>query len=288
MMESLAAVAMFATPTALAAIGETVGQRSGVLNIGLEGTMLLSAFAAAMVALWSGNPWLGLLSGGLAGLVLAALVGLLCVARDADQVVVGTGLNLLALGLTGAWFRSLFGQSGKLFTVPTLPKVGFWDPVSVATPLLALAVLWLLQRTYWGLTLRAAGENPVAVEAAGRSVPRYRWLGLMVSGGLAGLGGAHLSLVVSGTFAENMTSGRGFVALAMVTFGRWSPVGAYAACLLIGYLESLQFSLQAAGKGVPQELLLALPYAVSLLALAFVGRGVRSPAALAAPYRRTK
>lgn len=288
MIDSLAAVAMFATPTALAAIGESVGQRSGVLNIGLEGTMLLSAFSAAMVALWSGNPWLGLATGALTGLGLAALVGLLCVARDADQVVVGTGLNLLALGLTGAWFRSLFGQSGKLFTVPTLPKLGPWDAISVTTPLLALVALWLLHRTHWGLSLRAAGENPVAVEAAGRSVSRYRWQGLMASGVLAGLGGAHLALLVSGTFAESMTSGRGFVALAMVTFGRWSPVGAYAACLLIGYLESLQFSLQAAGRGVPQELLLALPYAVSLLALAFVGKGVRSPAALATPYRRTR
>ncbi len=288
MIEGISAIVMFATPTALAAVGETLGQRSGVLNIGLEGTMLSAAFAASMVALWSGSPWLGLAVGAGAGLLLAAMVGLLCIQRQADQVVVGTAVNLLALGLTGAWFRSLFGQSGKLFTVPSLPKLGGWDILSVAAPLLAVLAFLLLTRTYWGLTLRASGENPVAVEASGRSVARYRWYGLLASGGLAGLGGAHLALVVSGTFAENMTSGRGFVALAMVTFGRWSPLGAYAACLLIGYLESLQFSLQAVGKGVPQELLLALPYAASLLALAFVGGGVRSPAALATPYRRTR
>ncbi|MCX7800577.1 MAG: ABC transporter permease [Fimbriimonadales bacterium] len=286
-MDAWLAILMFATPISLAAIGETVGQRSGVLNIGLEGTMLAGAVCAAMVALWSGNAWLGLSAGIAAGAALSALTAFLCVSRPADQVVVGTGVNLLAMGLTGAWFRSLFGQSGKLFTVPTLPKIGGLDPIAWTVPFLALGAFVLLRRTHFGLALRASGESPKAVEASGRSVFQLRWVGLLVSGALGAAGGAHLALVVSSTFAENMTSGRGFVALAMVTFGRWNPLGAFAACLLIGYLESLQFSLQAAGGGLPQELLLALPYATSLLALALFGRGGRAPAALAIPYRRS-
>lgn len=286
-METWLAVLMFATPISLAAIGETVGQRSGVLNIGLEGTMLSGAFCASMVALWTGNAWLGLAAGVAAGAALSILTAWLCVSNSADQVVVGTGVNLLAMGLTGAWFRSLFGQSGKLFTVPGLPKIGGLDPVAWVAPILALAAYLLLHRTHFGLALRASGESPRAVEASGQSVYRLRWIGLLVSGSFGAAGGAHLALVVSSTFAENMTSGRGFVALAMVTFGRWNPLGAFASCLLIGYLESLQFGLQASGRGLPQELLLALPYAVSLVALGFLGRGGRAPAALAIPYRRS-
>jgi simple sugar transport system permease protein len=202
--------------------------------------------------------------------------------------VVGTAINLLALGVTGTLFRAQFGQSGQLLSVPTVPRIGETglDAVILVTIVAAIAWSWALRVSAWGLVVRAVGEFPKAVEAAGFSVPQLRTQGLAISGLFGGLGGAYLALGIAGSFAENMVAGRGFLAIAMVTFGRWKPVWVLVGTLLIGGAESLQFALQARGVAVPYQLMIALPYVVALVVLVAVGRGVRPPEALGIPYRR--
>lgn len=280
-----AVLLVFATPVALAALGETVGQRAGVLNIGLEGTMLFGAYVGMVVGLRTGSPALGLASGAAAGLATAAILGVLCVALGADQVVAGTGINLLALGVTGTLYRAEFGQSGQLIDVARLPTWQGVDAVAAGTVGLAVALTWFIKRSSWGLALRATGESPEAVHAAGHSPRRLRVGALVFGGVLGGLAGAYLVLGISGSFAENMTAGRGFVAIALVTFGRWNPLGVMAAALGIGYLNSLQYTFQSRGAELPFQLFIALPYIAALLVLVVAGRGSAAPAALGIPYR---
>lgn len=281
-----ASLLVFGTPVALAALGETVSQRSGVLNIGLEGTMLLGAYLGMVVSLHSGSPWLGVAVAALGGLAASMVLGVLCVGMSADQVVAGTGLNLLALGVTGALFRGEFGQSGQLLSVPKIPSWNGLDAISVGTVVLAAVLAALLARSSWGLVVRAAGEEPDAVEAAGRSPAGVRFGALAVGGVLGGVAGAYLALGIAGSFAENMTAGRGFVAIAMVTFGRWNPLGVLAAALGIGYLDSLQYTFQSRGSALPFQLFLALPYLAALAVLVAAGKGRAAPAALGVPLRR--
>jgi len=278
----------FATPLALAAIGETVGQKSGLINIGLEGTMLTAAYFGVLGCISTGSPWLGLVIGALAGLALTMLVSWFTITLGADQVVVGTAANLLALGVTGTLFQARFGHSGQLFHVDQVPKWHGVDAVMVFGLVAAFLVTWLLWHTGWGLALRATGEYPQATEAAGFSANKLRFQAAAVGGLLGGLGGAYLSLGVVGSFAENMTGGRGFIAIAMVTFGRWKPAYVFVACMLIGYLDSLQYVLQARGSAIPFQLLIALPYVAALVVLVAVGKGTVVPAALGRPYSRDK
>jgi len=283
-MIDLILLLQFGTPLVLGALGETVGQKSGVINIGLEGVMLSAAYFGALGSMWSGSPWVGLAMGTGAGLMLALVSGWFTISLHADQVVIGTAVNLLALGLTGTLFRTQFGQTGKLFSVPEVPKWHGLDVVMIGGVLCVFLVTWVVWHTAWGLALRSAGEYPKATEAAGFSVKRLRYQALAVGGLLGGLGGAYLSLGVVGSFAENMTGGRGFIAIAMVTFGRWKPVYVFLACLLIGYLDSLQYVLQARGSAIPFQLLIAFPYVVALIVLVAFGKGTVVPAALAQPY----
>ena len=285
-MGDLLQVWQFAVPVALAAIGESVAQRSGVLDIGLEGKMLGAAFGGVAVAMQTGNPWLGLLAGALVGVAMAVMQGWFVLKLAADQVVVGTAMNLLALGVTGTLFKNMYGQSGQLLTVPGIPRAGGVDAVMVFTLLMA-PVLWLaLKRTTWGLVVRAAGEYPKAAEAEGFRVEKLRLGVCCLAGGLAGIAGAYLSLGLAGSFAENMTAGRGFVAIALVTFGRWNPILVILAAMLMGYLDLLQFKFQAQGLAVPFQLMLALPYVVALVVLVLAGKGTLAPAALGQPYKR--
>jgi simple sugar transport system permease protein len=201
---------------------------------------------------------------------------------------VGTAINLLALGLTGTLFRSEFGQSGKLLSVP---RIGGWhgvDPLMVFM-LVSVPMLWfLLNRTGWGLAVRACGEYPKAADASGFSVNRLRFQSLCVGGIYAGLAGTYLALVIAGSFAENMTAGRGFVAIAMVTFGRWKLQFAFLAALLIGVAQTMQFKFQTYGWKVPFQLMIALPYLVALFVLVIVGKGASAPGSLGLPYRKEK
>lgn len=287
-MSAVLAVLMYATPLALAALGETVVQKAGVIHIGIEGTMLAGAFFAMLATLATGSPWVGLGVGVLVGVTLALLSGAFALTLTVDQVVVGTAVNLLALGLTRTLFAMRFGASGELLSVPKVPSWQGLDAVMVVAVLLAVATHGVLFRTSWGLALRAAGEYPQAAEAAGFSVLRLRYAALVFGGAMAGLGGAYLSLGIAGSFADNMTAGRGFLAIAMVTFGRWKPVPVLGACLLLGWLDGLQFTFQAKGVQLPFQLFLALPYVAALLVLAGMGRGAHAPAALAIPFRRAR
>lgn len=277
----------YAAPVAYAALGETINEKGGVLNLGIEGTMLSAAFAAVLVSRDTGSPWVGLAAGMTVAVIAVVLQGVFVLYLAADQVVVGTAINLLALGVTGTLFRTIFGQSGELLSVPQIPSfAGAWDPLLVLLLLLVPGVWFLLYRTRWGLALRAAGEYPPSVRAAGYSVLRLRFQALLLGGLLGGIGGSYLALGIAGSFAENMTAGRGFVAIAMVTFGRWNPIGAFAGAILVGAAESLQFLLQAReGLQVPFQALLALPYALALLVLIGAGRGKAAPASLGIPLK---
>jgi ABC-type uncharacterized transport system permease subunit len=295
------AIAM-ATPLLLAALGETFVERSGVINIGLEGIMLVGALAGAAGAYLTGQPGLGLVIGIAAGVALAGLFGVLAIYRGADQIVVGTGINILALGLTGVFFRALQERISGTFQTPAFPPVavpGLSGLPGVGAALfqrnllvyLALALVPLsslvLYRTRLGLNIRATGENPMAADAAGVRVNALRFGCVLWSGALAGAAGVFLAIGHSNTFVEGMTDGRGFIALAVVIFGRWHPWGVLGAALLFGLAQGLQFTFQSRDATVPYQFFLALPYLVTLIALVLRFGRTRMPAALAQPYRRS-
>lgn len=288
MIEFVANLLRFSAPVTIAAVGETVGQKSGIINIGLEGMMLLAAYVSVDVTGRTGNPWIGLAAGTAVGLLVALVQSLFTVVWAKDQVVVGTAVNLFALGLTSTLFQTTYGASGQLIKVEKLPIFAqFWDPVLILLPILIVATGWMLFRSKWGLALRASGEYPAAVESAGYSVPKLRLQAQAVAGLFAGLAGSYLTLGIAPGFAENMTEGRGFVAIAMVTFGRWRPWLVVAASLLVGFTDWLRFALQGQS-GIPLQFFQALPYLVALAVLIAVGRGTVAPASLAVPYKREK
>ncbi len=269
-----------AAPLLWAAVAEVLGQRSGTLNIGIEGVMLIGCFTAATTAPVIG-PWgavgVALLAGVLANSIFAAVV-----IAGADQVVAGTGMVLLSLGVTGAVFRHLqaAGFSGAL--VPTLP----WGTLELGA-LGAVAVsAWFLARTHAGLVARACGENPEAVASAGTDPRWVRFATLAVAGGLVGVGGAALVLRGSGAFVEGMTAGRGFLALALVLIGRWRPTFIAFAAIVLAAATGVQFHLQGLERDVvPYQLLLALPYIATVIVLALVPADrLGGPAALGRPY----
>ena len=276
----------FATPLLLAAQGEVFTERVGVINVGLEGMLLVGALASVWVALLTGSPLAGVLAAVAAGVALAALFALFGVALRRDQVIVGTALNFLALGLTGVLFRAYF--SGRTVGVaPTLPRLADTDINALVVLALLLVPLgqWLLFRTRLGVTLRAAGEVPEAAAAGGSRVNRLRVAWVLAGGAFAGAGGAALAIGINNAFTENMTGGRGFIALAAVVFGRWTPVGVLGAALLFAAADVAQARLQAAGLvTVPYPVFLAIPYVLTLAALALRGARVRAPAALGEPF----
>jgi simple sugar transport system permease protein len=294
-----AAMLRYATPLTFAALGGLVSERSGVVNIGLEGMMLMGAFFAALGADKTGSWLLGLLIGVLAGAALATVLALFAVTLRADQIVTGMALNFVALGLTGYLYVDTYGEQGTPDDLPRVPDLtlhtdglGFigqaldQQNLLVWGSLLAVVVVWVLVfRTAGGLRLRSVGENPKAAETVGIDVLRTRYLAVIASGGLAALGGAFLSIGFVHSFTQNMTAGRGFIALAAVIFGRWRPFGALAATLLFGFASALaqrlpEFSPSAA------TLFQALPYVLTLIAVAgIIGRS-RPPAADGVPYRR--
>jgi simple sugar transport system permease protein len=272
-------------PLAIAALGELVSERAGVLNIGVEGMMLGGAFAAFAAGVASGSAALALAAALAAGAALAALFALFALRLRADPIVCGTGLNLLALGITGSAQRLLFPPSAPLPAAPRIPDLlpGV-HPFVLAAVALVAATGWLLDRTRPGLSLRAVGERAQAAHANGIPVLRVRWAAALAGGACAGLAGASLVLWISDAFVEGMTSGRGFIALALVLFGGFRPLRIAAGALLFGAASALQFRLQAAGLDVPYNLLLMLPYALTLAVLAFSSARARAPADLARPF----
>jgi simple sugar transport system permease protein len=290
----LAAGVRVATPLVLAATGETITERSGVINLGLEGIMLAGALAATLGATAWG-PWSGIACAIVAGMLLAAVFALLAVGARADQIITGTAITLAAVGLTGTIYRQVYGSGGAGLTIPTLkslaipglsqiPVLGpalFDQPAPTYLALLGMPIVWwVLFRTRLGLALRATGEGAVMARAAGVRTNLIRSGATVVGGGFAGLAGASLVLAQVGSFAEGMTAGRGYVAIAIVVLGRWHPGGIALGALLFGVATALQFLLQALGLDAPYQLFLMLPYLLTLLALAGAVGRVRAPADL--------
>ncbi len=273
-----------ATPLIYAALGGVLSERSGVVNIGLEGILIAGAFTSVAVSGATGSPVLGALAGIVAGALLAAVLAFAATRLAVDQIVAGTGINIAALAAAGFGLVVIYGQPGASREVPALGAAG--SNVLVVLALVVAVVLQLaLTRTPWGLHVRACGEDPSAAESAGIDALRTRFWAVVIGGGIAALGGVYLSLAELDLYSDGMTAGRGFIALAAVIFGRWTPLGATGAALFFGFFAALQFTLQRAG--VPSELLQALPYLAALVALAgFAGR-VRAPAADGVPYVRS-
>jgi ABC-type uncharacterized transport system permease subunit len=291
----LEATVRTATPLALAALGEVVVERAGVLNISLEGVILGGAFGA-LVGATHGGLFGGYVAAVGCGTLLSLLFGLFAIAFRSDQIITGTAVTLLAVGMTGTLYRALYGAAGAALSIPTsgprvvpwlssVPLVGlgfFNQPfVTYVAYLLVPSVWWWMYRTHAGLALRAIGESRPAAAAAGIRVDRVRWLAIAFGGVMGGLAGGTLVLAQAGTFAEGMSAGRGFIAIAIVVVGRWHPIGVAVAALMFGAASALQFLLQALGLLLPYQLFLALPYVLTLAALAGVAGRVRAPAGLA-------
>ncbi|HEU4596953.1 MAG TPA: ABC transporter permease [Pyrinomonadaceae bacterium] len=278
-----------ATPLLLAALGGMFSERAGVINIALEGLMLSGAFTAAAITHYTGSPWVGLLAGILAGVGVALIHAVASIRFKADQVVSGTAINILMLGVPALLSGAFFLSSGS---TPQIPKENLipWTPVVLAFLLVPLT-WYVLFRTPFGLRLRAVGENPGAADAAGVSVTRLRYAAVLLSGALAGIGGAYLSIGQSSLFTRNMTSGRGFIALAALIFGKWRPVQTMLACLLFGFTEALAIQLQGVKFGeeeIPNQFIQIIPYLLTIVVLAgFIGRA-RAPRALGLPYQKER
>jgi simple sugar transport system permease protein len=289
----LAAGIRLAMSIAITALGEVVGQRSGVLNIGVEGIMLFGAFLAALGAVKSGSPWAGLALAGLGGLLLGALHGWFAIVQRADQIVSGIAIVILGLGLSSFLFRLTMGAApsalpafravdlGALSALPLIGPVLFGQNLLAYLTVLFAIILWfVVSRTPLGLAIRACGENPEAAEAAGIKVNAVRFGCVLFSGAMAGIGGAYLAIAQINSFVENMVVGRGFIAIACVVFGRWHPLGALAAALGFGITEAAQIRLQTWYPQVPYQFFVMLPYLLAIVALVFMARSAALPRAL--------
>lgn len=296
----LAASIRLSGPVLLAALGEIFAERSGILNVGIEGTILLGALASYLASHAFGSVWLALLAGAAAGFLSSLLLAWMYATVRASQVVVGIVFNVLALGLASYTYRLALGNSAAPQTVamfgplriPVLSGLPVLGPVLFShTALLYLAFALVpaahlvLFRTGFGLALRAAGENPKAADNAGISVARMRCIGTLISGTAAGMSGSYVMLAEVGLFRETIVSDQGFIALAIVILGRWKPWTAALAALGFGAADALQLSLQLFGAGLPPQLLLSLPYVLTILAISgLFGRSAVQPAALMQPY----
>lgn len=271
-----------ATPIIYAALGGVVSERSGVINIGLEGMMASGAFTAVIVSYGTHSPELGLIAGIAAGAAAGYVLGIAATRFKVDQIVAGTGINLMCAGGAAYGLVMLFNQPGASAQVNSLGGA-YWTLIVLAFVLAGL-LQWVLYRTPWGLRVRACGENPAAVASAGLNPLTLRIYAVILSGALAGLGGAFLSIGELNLYSDGMTAGRGFIALAAVIFGRWNPLGATLACVVFGFFEALQYVLQGQIAWLPANAMQALPYIAALIALAGVTGRVRAPAADGVPY----
>ena len=297
----LASMIRLSTPLILAALGGLYSERGGVINIALEGIMLAGAFTAAAVTVFTHNPWIGLLGAAAAGLLVSLIHAVASINFKANQVVVGTAINILFLGVPALASGALFESTGSTPQLPREQTLPDWNiPIIERIPVLSqllsghkpivyIALLmvpvsyYILFRTRFGLRLRAVGENPEAADTAGVSVSRIRYAGVLASGVLAGIGGAYLSIGQNPLFTRNMTAGRGFIALAALIFGKWHPVGAFLACLLFGVADAIAIRMQGV-VDIPVQIIQIIPYVLTLVVLAgFIGRAT-PPKAIGIPY----
>ena len=284
-----------ATPLIFAALGGLFSERSGVINIALEGLMLAGAFTSAVVTYQTGNPYLGLLSGVVSGGLLALLYAVACIKFEADQVVAGMAINFLMIGLPALISGVIYDSTGS---TPQIDKANllpnYFNSISFAS-ILAFALVpicwYVLYKTPFGLRLRATGENPEAADAAGVNVVSLRYVAVIISGVLAAAGGAYLSTGQSSLFTKGMTAGRGFIALAALILAKWKPVPVMLACLFFGFMEALTVQIQGvvklpSGENIPVQFIQIIPYVLTIIVLAgFIGLS-RAPKALGIPYRK--
>jgi ABC-type uncharacterized transport system permease subunit len=287
-----------------AGIGELFSERAGVLTIGLEGIMLIGSLFGFLVANQTGSLWLGIAAGGAAGLLISLIHAVLSVSFGVSQVVSGVGINILCIGISLTTYRSVFGMASSgvptapaqepifipwLSNVPIIGEIFFQQLPLVYIALLLVPVTWFIfYRTELGLKIRSVGEHPLASETLGVNVYSIRYMAVMICGLLTGIAGTFLSLGLLNIFLDNMTAGRGWIALAVVIFGKWKPFGVLWASLLFGLASAFQLRVQAAGFDIPYQFLLMAPYVLTMLALiGAVGRSA-APAALAVPFLKDK
>ncbi len=294
----LSSAIRLATPYLFASIGENFGQVSGVVNLGVDGIMLLGAFAAIAVALGTGSLWLGVLAAIVVGILMGLLMSFISVTLKAEQGISGIGLYMFGLGLSALLFKVYFGtvktivgfqpiKIPVLGNIPVIGEVFFNQSIIVyAAFLLVPAAWWILEKTTWGLKLKAVGQNPAAADSLGVGVNRVRYVAVCTGSALAGVAGASLSLAMVNLFQENLTAGMGFIAVALVYFGGWKPVGIMLGALLFSSVNALQFWMQVLGVGIPSDIAVMLPYILTIVALAFTASRVRQPAALNKPFER--
>jgi ABC-type uncharacterized transport system permease subunit len=300
-LEFFFATVRMASPIALAALGEVYLEKSGILNLGLEATMLMGAFFGVLGSAMTGSALMGLLAALLAGVLTGLLFGFLSITMRANQIVTGAALNIAALGLTSFLSRIIFGvrpipvqvEGFKPWPIPLLSEIPFigrvlfeQSPLVYFTYLMVIVMTFVLYRTTWGLKIRAVGEHPRAADTVGINVFRWRYGCVLLNGALGGIAGSILSLAQLNTFVDNMTAGRGFIALAAVIFGRWNPVGAAAAALVFGAADALQMRVQAFSLNVPTDLLLMMPYLITLIGVIVFRGKAAAPVALTKPYEK--
>lgn len=290
----LASTLRQSTPLVLGALCGLLGERTGVINIGIEGQMLMSAFIGFLANVYTGNLFVAVLAGMAMGALMGALLAFMSVTLKMDQIIGGTVLNILALGLTGFFYQAGLTTEGKLQPIPLgpladIPLIGpvlFSNPpITYLTLILVVVVHYVLFYTRWGLRTRAVGEHPSAADTVGINVYFMRYANVIIGGAIAGLAGAYLTLEAVGSFERAMTNGRGFVALAVMIFGKWTPIGSWGAALLFGLATAVQTQLQFGGRlDIPHQFIGMLPYVLTIVVLAgFVGRA-RPPAAVGKPY----
>ncbi|MFN2159636.1 MAG: ABC transporter permease [Anaerolineales bacterium] len=287
-----------ATPYLYAGIGETFGQKSGVLNLGLEGQMLLGAYAAFFVVFETGNLWLGLLAAVIVGAIMGLAMAFVSVTLHAEQGISGIGFYLFGLGLSDLLFQKTMGTvetvSGfRPLEIPFLSNIPFFGEVFFnhnimvySAYLLVPLAIFILKKTNFGLDVRAVGENPEAADSLGVSVKRVRYLTVTLGGILSGIAGASLSVALLNVFQQNLTSGMGFIAVALVYFGGWRPFGVMLGALLFSVVIAFQLWLQVLGSPIPSDIAVMLPYILTILVLVVAGQRVKPPSALTKPFER--
>jgi simple sugar transport system permease protein len=294
----LASGIRLATPYLFAAIGETFGQRSGVLNLGVDGQMLLGAFTAFYVAITTGNLWLGILSAMLVGALMGLAMAFVTINLHAEQGISGIGFYLFGLGLSDLLFQKLLGTVETvrgfpkvyipvLSDIPVVGEIFFRQNILVYTAFALVPIAWfVLNKTTLGLKIRAVGENPEAADSLGVSVARIRYFTIILGGTLSGIAGASLSIALLNVFQQNMTSGLGFIAVALVYFGAWRPWGVLGGALLFSLVNSLQLWVQVLGIPIPSDIAVMMPYVLTILVLVATVSRVRAPSALTKPFER--
>jgi ABC-type uncharacterized transport system permease subunit len=287
-----------ATPYLYAAIGEAFGQRSGVVNLGVDGVMLIGAYASFYVVLISGSPWLGLLTAAVVGLLMGLLMSLISVTLKAEQGISGIGLYMFGLGLSSLLFKTTVGtvktvtgfQAVKIPLLGDIPVVGeifFQHSLLVYGAFLLVPLAWwVLEKTTLGLRIKSVGQNPAAADSLGVNVDRVRYFSVCLGSVLAGIAGASLSISLLNLFQDNLTAGQGFIAVALVYFGGWKPLGILGGALLFSTVNAFQLWMQVLGVKIPSDIAIMLPYLLTIAALAITINRVRQPAALNKPFER--